>query len=43
MHLKTAKEKGFTQDEIDETEWTGTSFAGSPVMVFYEQFKNAYR
>ena len=39
MHLKKAKEKGFTQDEIDEAAWMGISFAGSPAMVFYEQIK----
>jgi selenide,water dikinase len=37
MHLKNAKEKGFTQDEIDEAAWMGISFGGSPAMVFYEQ------
>jgi len=41
MHLKKAKEKGFTQDEIDEAAWMGISFAGSPAMVFYEQQKNS--
>jgi selenide,water dikinase len=40
MHLEKAKEKGFTQDEIDEAAWMGISFAGSPAMVFYEQAKN---
>jgi selenide, water dikinase len=40
MHLKKAKEKGFSQDEIDEAAWMGISFAGSPAMVFYEQIKN---
>ena len=40
MHLKKAKEKGFTQDEIDEAAWLGISFAGSPAMVFYEQILN---
>ncbi|HEC02995.1 MAG TPA: carboxymuconolactone decarboxylase family protein, partial [Phycisphaerales bacterium] len=39
MHLKKAREKGFTQDEIDEAAWMGISFGGSPTMVFYEQFK----
>ncbi|MCP4610341.1 MAG: selenide, water dikinase SelD [Planctomycetes bacterium] len=39
MHLKKAKEKGFTQDEIDEAAWMGISFGGSPTMVFYEQNK----
>ncbi len=42
MHLKKAKEKGFTQDEIDEAAWMGISFAGSPAMVFYEQHLNTY-
>lgn len=41
MHLKKAKEKGFTQNEIDEAAWMGISFAGSPAMVFYEQLKNS--
>jgi len=41
MHLKKAKEKGFTQDEIDEAAWMGVSFGGSPTMVFYEQLKNS--
>ena len=40
MHLKKAKEKGFTQDEIDEAAWMGISFAGSTAMVFYEQNKS---
>jgi selenide,water dikinase len=40
IHLKKAKEKGFTQDEIDEAAWMGISFAGSPAMVFFEQVKN---
>ncbi|MFC1652253.1 selenide, water dikinase SelD [Planctomycetota bacterium] len=37
MHLKNARKKGFSQDEIDEAAWMGISFAGSPAMVFYEQ------
>jgi alkylhydroperoxidase/carboxymuconolactone decarboxylase family protein YurZ len=39
MHLKNAKKKGFTQDEIDEAAWLGISFGGSHTMVFYEQNK----
>jgi len=39
MHLKSAKSKGFSQDEIDEAAWMGISFAGSPAMVFYENVK----
>ncbi len=41
MHLKKAKEKGFTQAEIDEAAWMGISYAGSPTMAFYEQHKNS--
>jgi len=41
MHLKNARDKGFTQGEIDEAAWMGISFAGSPAMVFYEQLKNS--
>ncbi len=40
MHLEKAREKGFTQAEIDEAAWMGISFAGSPAMVFYEQAKS---
>jgi selenide,water dikinase len=41
MHMKNAKDKGFTQDEIDEAACMGISFGGSPTMVFYEQLKNS--
>ena len=37
MHLKNARDKGFTQDEIEEAAWMGISFGGSPTMAFYEQ------
>jgi len=37
MHLQNARQKGFSQDEIDEAAWMGISFAGSPAMVFYQQ------
>ena len=39
MHVKNARKKGFTQDEIDEAAWMGIAFGGSPTMVFYEQNK----
>ncbi|MCX5643951.1 MAG: carboxymuconolactone decarboxylase family protein [Phycisphaerae bacterium] len=39
MHLKNARQKGFTQAEVDEAAWMGISFAGSPAMVFYENVK----
>jgi selenide,water dikinase len=41
MHLKNARQKGFTPEEIDEAAWMGISFAGSPAMVFYEQLKDS--
>ena len=40
-HLKKARDKGFTQDEIDEAAWMGIGFGGSPTMVFYDQLKNS--
>jgi len=41
MHLKKARDKGFTQAEIDEAAWMGIGFAGSPAMVFYQQMLDA--
>jgi selenide,water dikinase len=41
MHLKNARQKGFSQAEIDEAAWMGISFAGSPAMVFYQQVLGA--
>lgn len=40
MHLKKAREKGFTQAEIDEAAWMGIGFAGSPAMAFYDQCRD---
>ncbi len=37
MHLKNARSKGFSQEEIDEAAWMGISFAGSPALGFYQQ------
>lgn len=39
MHLKKAREKGFTQEEIDEAAWMAISFGGSPLMVWYDKVK----
>jgi len=36
MHIKKAREKGFTDAEIEEAAWMGISFAGSPSMAFYD-------
>lgn len=41
MHLKKAKEKGFSQDEIDEAAWMAISFGGSPLMVWYNAHSKA--
>ena len=35
MHLRKPREKGFSQDEIDEAAWMAISFGGSPLMVWY--------
>ncbi len=35
-HIKKAKQKGFTQQEIDEAAWMGIAFGGAPVMMFYK-------
>jgi len=34
--IKKAKQKGFTQQEIDEAAWMGIAFGGAPVMMFYK-------
>lgn len=39
MHLKKARDKGFSQEEIDEAAWMAISFGGSPLMVWYDQAK----
>ncbi len=39
MHLKKAREKGFSQAEIDEAAWMAISFGGSPLMVWYDKLK----
>jgi len=39
MHIKKAREKGFSEEEIDEAAWMAISFGGSPVMMFYEGVK----
>lgn len=40
-HIKKARDMGFSQEEIDEAAWLGTSFGGSPAMVFYNQVRKA--
>jgi selenide,water dikinase len=43
MHLKKARDKGFTQEEIDEAAWMGVSFGGSPSMALYQQVSSPTR
>jgi selenide, water dikinase len=39
MHLQKARDKGFSQAEIDEAAWMAISFGGSPLMVWYDKVK----
>ena len=39
MHIKSAREMGFTQEEIDEAAWLAISFGGSPIWAFYQQWR----
>jgi len=41
MHLKKARDMGFTDEEIDAIAWQATSFGGCSVKMFYNQFKGA--
>ncbi len=38
-HVHKAREKGFTEEEIDEAAWMGIAFGGAPVMMFYKTNK----
>jgi len=40
-HIKKARQMGFSQEEIDEAAWMAISFGGSPVMMFYKQFRRS--
>jgi len=39
IHIKKAREMGFSQDEIDEAAWMAIAFGGSPTMMFYNEVK----
>ena len=41
VHLQKARDKGFSQEEIDEAAWMAISFGGSPLMVWYDRLKKA--
>jgi AhpD family alkylhydroperoxidase len=43
IHLKKARDMGFSQDEIDEAAWMAISFGGSPIMMFYNGVRNSER
>ena len=36
MHIRKAREMGFSQEAIDEAAWMAIAFGGSPIMMFYE-------
>jgi AhpD family alkylhydroperoxidase len=35
IHIKKARDAGFTQEEIDEAAWLAVSFGGCGAMMFY--------
>lgn len=39
IHIKKAREMGFSQEEIDEAAWLAISFGGSPTMMFYNKMR----
>jgi len=40
IHIKKARQMGFTQEEIDEAAWMAIAFGGSPVMMFYNGLRD---
>jgi len=43
IHMKKARDMGFSQEEIDEAAWMAISFGGSPIMMFYNGVRNSER
>lgn len=41
IHVKKAREMGFSQEEIDEAAWMAIAFGGGPTMMFYNTVKRA--
>ncbi len=41
IHIKKAKNMGFTDAEIDEAAWMAIGFGGSPTMMFYNEVKKS--
>lgn len=40
-HVVKAREEGFSAEEIDEAAWMAIAFGGSPMMLFYNEFKKS--
>lgn len=41
IHIKKAREMGFSQEEIDEAAWMAIAFGGSPTMMFYNGLRRS--
>jgi AhpD family alkylhydroperoxidase len=39
IHIKKARDAGFSQQEIDEAAWMAIAFGGSPTMMFYNALR----
>lgn len=39
IHIKKARDMGFSQDQIDEAAWMAIAFGGSPARMFYNAVK----
>ncbi len=39
IHIKKARQMGFSQAEIDEAAWMAIAFGGSPTMMFYNRLR----
>ncbi|HUU90648.1 MAG TPA: selenide, water dikinase SelD [Phycisphaerae bacterium] len=37
IHVKKARQMGFSEEEIDEAAWMAIAFGGSPAMMFYKE------
>ena len=37
IHIRKARQMGFSQEEIDEAAWMAIAFGGSPTMMFYKE------
>ena len=39
IHIKKARDMGFSPEEIDEAAWMAIAFGGSPTMMWYNELK----